>query len=206
MRRLSVLLFALTLACGDKGDDSAGSAADDSGAAGADGGGEGGSGADGGGDEGSDGGSGGDGGGDGGSGGGSGDGGGTGGDAGGDDGGPDPLLIQGSWRDQEGAEHIISASQWLIDFGPSEEYTYAITAWDNDAGWVVGENGPTNVGEEGYWSRFDFRWDAGGALYVCQTTGTAADEAAALATTPADASGAPDSDCAYWGWQTLTSF
>ena len=203
MHRIPTLLLAFTFACGDKADDSGSAAADDTGAGAASGGGSdgGGSGSGGAGD---DGGSGSGGSGSGGSddGGGSGD---SGGDSGGDDGsGADPLVIQGSWMDQEGAEHVISATQWLIDFGSSEQYTYAISAWDNDAGWVVGENGPGNVGEEGYWSRFDFAYDRGGSVFVCQTTGTAADEAAALAATPADVGGAPSSDCAYWGWQTLS--
>ena len=199
---LFLLSVALVAACGDKpGDSASDGGTGESGEVGSGGGSTDGSGGSGGGDGGA-----GDAGGTagGGSGGGSGGSDEGGGDAGGDDGGSDPLLLLGAWFDQEGAEHVISETLWLIDFGAGEQYSYAITAHDNSAGWVIGENGSGNVGEVGFWSRFDFRIDGGGTAYVCQSTGTAVDESAALATAPADAGRAPTSPCAYWGWQTLT--
>lgn len=109
----------------------------------------------------------------------------------------------GAWFDQEGAWHVISETQWLIGFGAGEQYSYAITSFDNAAGWGVGEKDSGNVGEVGFWSRFDFVIDGGGPACVCHGTGTAPDETAATATSPADTSGVPSSDSAYWGWQTL---
>ena len=192
MRAAHLLLLTSLLACGDKATDSGDPPAGDTGADQGDGAG------------GDDGGAGAGGGGEGGEGGEGGDGGDDGDDGGGDDGGPDPLLLVGAWIDDEGNEHVISETQWLVDFGAGEQYTYALTGWDNGAGWVVGENGAGNVGEAGFWSRFDFAIDGGGTAHVCQSTGTAADEQAALDATPADASGAPTSGCAYWGWLALT--
>ena len=207
MRAAPLMLFGLLLGCGDKSTDTADGAAETGDPTGDDaGGGEdgGGTGGEDGGGTGGDAGGGEDGGGTGGE-----DGGGTGGedgggDDGGDDGGPEPLALLGAYFDDEGNEHVISETQWLVDFGSSEQYSYAITSWDNADGWVVGENAAGNVGEEGFWSRFDFVIDGGGSVYMCQSTGTAADEQAALDATPADASGAPASDCAYWGWRRLT--
>jgi hypothetical protein len=211
MRRAPPLLLALTLGsltlgCGDKADDSGdpagtGGEAGDGTGGGAEGDGSGGGTGDEGGGTGDEGGGTGEDGGD--------EGGGSGGEEGGgeeggDDGTSDPLVLIGSWTDQEGSEHVISETAWVIDFGAGEQYSYALTAYDNAAGWVVGENGSGNVGEVGYWSRFDFAVDGGGTAYICQTTALAADEAAALATAAADVSGAPSSDCPGWGWQRLS--
>lgn len=203
--RTRLALLLLLAACGDKDPTDDTSAADDTATSGGDeGGGDEGGGDDGGGGSGDEGG---------GEGGGSGEDGtasgggeeGGGEDGGGDDGTePDPLAIIGSYLDDESNEHVISASQWLIDYGPTDQYTYALTQYDNDAGWVVGENGADNVGEAGFWSRFDWVVDGGGTVHVCQTTYTAADEQAALDATPADTNDLSSAGCPGYGWLSLT--
>ena len=117
----------------------------------------------------------------------------------------DPTLaIVGSYFDNFGGEHVIREDTWTMDFGGGSTYDYTHTAYDNDEMWLVAENGPDNVDEEGLWSRFDWTF-IGGGLYLCQTTGTAASEADALATEPADPTDL-DAGCPYYGWLTMTPF
>jgi hypothetical protein len=85
-------------------------------------------------------------------------------------------------------------------------YVWDLSSYDNDEKVAIGET-PAELSwlGEGF-TRFD--WGTGGGrVYVCMTVTDAEDEAAALATSPADASGGWTEGCpALGGWMMLTPF
>lgn len=115
----------------------------------------------------------------------------------------DALQIAGSYVDQWGTEHSISDTDWQQSFGTASLYAFAITQFDNDAQFVIAQNGPSNGYNPDLWSRFDWTDDGMGGLWYCQTAYSAATEDEALMTAPADSS-----DLAYgcggFGWTNLT--
>jgi hypothetical protein len=110
---------------------------------------------------------------------------------------PGDLLIAGTWSDPYGGETTVSNDAWV-----SWGYTHHLTRWDNDAGWVVGENDAANPTNGGQWSRFDWAW-VQGELWYCQTAYDAATEDAALATAPADAASPAAGGCGGFPWTWL---
>jgi len=83
-------------------------------------------------------------------------------------------------------------------------YTWDLSTFDNDEQYAIGET-PSEMGWFGEgWTRFDWETDAG-TVYVCMTITDAEDEAAAIATAPADASDGFEDGCpAVGGWLALT--
>ena len=97
----------------------------------------------------------------------------------------------------------ITDSRWVIDYGPSEEYSYIIRSYDNASQTVIAENGPDNdASETGRWSRFDWHIN-GSELWVCQTANTASSEAEAAATPEADSTNLTLEGCRPFGWWQL---
>ena len=120
-----------------------------------------------------------------------------------DDPSQDPLEIAGSYIDNTSTEHVITQTSWLLDYGPTEQYFYHITQYDNVMQYVIAENDASNgVLEAGYWSRFDWTY-ADNHLWVCQTTSNAATEAAALSTEVPDKSNPAEEGCRNYGWMRL---
>ena len=120
-----------------------------------------------------------------------------------DDAPMEPLAIAGVYTDSTGSEHRITDSLWVIDYGPSDEYSYTIRSYNNISQTVIAENGPNNdASETGRWSRFD--WHINGAeLWVCQTANTAASEAEAAAIPEADSTNLTREGCRPFGWWQL---
>ncbi len=110
----------------------------------------------------------------------------------------EPLAISGSWVDSFGGAHEISSEEWQI--GSS---THIITQYDNEAGYVIAQNGSDNEFSPDLWSRFDFAWDSSNTLYYCQSAFGAADEAEALATPAADRGGFDTDGCGGFAWSQL---
>ena len=120
-----------------------------------------------------------------------------------DDGPAEQLAIIGVYTDSIGSEHRITDSRWVIDYGPSEEYSYLIRSYDNASQTVIAENGPDNdATETGRWSRFDWHIN-GSELWVCQTANTASTEAEAVATPEADSTNLTLEGCRPFGWWQL---
>ena len=109
------------------------------------------------------------------------------------------LSITGGWTDSWGSTHAINAFRWAIDFS-----FFEVSQADDGAGWLVAQNGLANEWNPGLWSRFDWTWDAEGALWYCQTAYDAATEADALATPAADAADPAAGGCGGFTWTSLT--
>ena len=103
--------------------------------------------------------------------------------------------------DSWSTEHTVTDTTWtqVSSFGTG---IFAISQFDNTTNWAVAQNDASNSFSPNLWSRFDWSWDAGD-LYVCQTAYDAADEATALATTPANA-GDLAAGCGGFAWSLLT--
>ncbi len=110
----------------------------------------------------------------------------------------DPLEIVGTYGDDFGGTHVITATKW--DMAAMGKFT--ITKYDNADDFVIAQNDATNTYNPGKWSRMDWAW-SGNDLYFCQTVydKDSADEAEAA--TPADAEKL-DTGCNGFGWTKLT--
>jgi hypothetical protein len=116
------------------------------------------------------------------------------------------LAITGSYTDGFGAQHEIASDTWAVtgDMGAGPvTSTFLLTRYDNTSHWVVGQNDATNQFNAGQWSRFDWA-TVGAILYFCQTRYNAADEAEALAATPADPTDPVAGGCSGFPWTVLT--
>ena len=114
----------------------------------------------------------------------------------------DPALeISGNWIDNYDSDHQITSSSWTSSGGSS---VVALTQYDNDANWAVGQNDSTLSYNPDKWSRFDWTTDDDGTLWYCTTAYNAETEADALAATPPDASDPSASGCNTFPWTSLT--
>jgi hypothetical protein len=89
--------------------------------------------------------------------------------------GEDESLEPGSYTDDFGDTHTITAAQWQNSSG-----SFAIIQWYEDEQWLLAQNGPDNMYFPELWSRFDWTWD-GDQLYYCQIVfdGATSDDAVA---------------------------
>lgn len=72
------------------------------------------------------------------------------------------LEIVGEYIDDFMTEHSITEDEW--SFSGS---VFTIAEYDNDAMYILAQNGEANMYNPGLWSRFDWAWD-GEQLYYCQ--------------------------------------
>ena len=109
----------------------------------------------------------------------------------------EPLAIRGDYGDSWGGEHTITQTSWV-----SGGASYTISQFDNEAQFIIAQNGDDNEYNPGLWSRFD--WAAvNGDLWYCQTAYDAESEDAALATEAADATNPAEAGCGGFGWTQL---
>lgn len=113
---------------------------------------------------------------------------------------PAEIALAGTFTDEWGTTHTITSTLWTqAPYGDA----YHITQFDNATAYAIAQNDSANAFFPDAWSRFDWA-ESSGSTWYCQSAFDAADEAAALAATPADA-GAPDTDgCGGFPWTNLT--
>ena len=109
---------------------------------------------------------------------------------------PADIAVAGTWSDNWGGEHTITNDAWV-----SGGSSFALSAYDNDLGYAIAQNGSENAWSPNLWSRFDWGWQDGELLY-CQTAYDAATEADALATPAADLTN-PAGGCNGFSWSVL---
>ncbi|MEC8052918.1 MAG: hypothetical protein VX210_19140 [Myxococcota bacterium] len=107
------------------------------------------------------------------------------------------LEIRGEYGDSWGGEHTITQTAWV-----SGSSSYAISQFDNEAKFIIAQNGEENAYNPGLWSRFDWA-KVDGNLWYCQTAYAAESEEAALATEAADATNPAEEGCCGFGWTQL---
>ena len=104
--------------------------------------------------------------------------------------------LVGVWVDNYHSVSEVTATAWT-----SYGLVFTITAWDDEARWIVASNAPDDPYNPGKWSRFDWAV-VDDATWYCQTAFSAATEAEALATPAADATNLA-SGCGGFGWSGL---
>ncbi|MEZ4318961.1 MAG: hypothetical protein R3F61_15710 [Myxococcota bacterium] len=110
------------------------------------------------------------------------------------------LEIVGSFSDNFGGAHTITADTWTMDGAG----VFHITTFDNDADFLIAQNDANNEYNPDLWSRMDW-FDAGTTLWFCQSAFDAATEADALATAAADPSDPATTGCGGFSWTQLTA-
>ncbi len=113
------------------------------------------------------------------------------------------LAIAGSYVDAFGTAHEITDTLWTQTFAGYDPSTFEIAAYDNDASYLVAQNGSDNAYSAGLWSRFDWMAD-GDDLYYCQTVFDAADQAGAEGAARADDTDLDGAGCGGFPWTLLT--
>lgn len=122
------------------------------------------------------------------------------GDEHGDGHGDSTPAIAGTYVDDFGGEHTISAATWI----QSSEYgvgVFHVVEVDNAGSVLFAHNADDNEFNPGLYSRFD--WFAGDELYFCQTAYDAASLQAAKETPRADEADLA-TGCAGFPWSKLT--
>jgi hypothetical protein len=100
---------------------------------------------------------------------------------GGGGGGGGSLEIVGSYTDDYGSTHEITADTWTM----GGVGVFEIETWDNAERWLVAHNHVDNEFDPDKWSRMDWTFD-GDDLYFCQVAFDAESAEQAQAATPAD--------------------
>ncbi len=116
---------------------------------------------------------------------------------------PEPLAIIGSYNDDFGGTHAITADTWTQG-GFGSDSVFHISQYDNAALYAIAENDAANEYNASLWSRFDWTIDADSKLWFCQSSFDSADEGAAVAVAPADASDLT-TGCGGFGWSGMAA-
>lgn len=112
----------------------------------------------------------------------------------GSDAGPETLAIIGSYTDDFGGSHDITADTWTLGYEGSAPSLFHITRFDNAAGWLVAQNDAANEFSPGLFSRFEWV-EAEGSLYFCQSPYDAETESAAIEAPASDRTDPANSGC-----------
>lgn len=110
-----------------------------------------------------------------------------------------PPAIVGTYTDDYGGGHTVTAKEWVMD--GAIEGRFDLLELSNEQRYVLAENAGTNPYSAGLYSRFDWA-DIHGELYFCQTVYDAASLADARDATPPDEVD-PDSGCGGFAWSKL---
>lgn len=113
------------------------------------------------------------------------------------------LDIAGSYTDAFGTDHDIDETTWSQSGATGYSSTYDVVSFDNDAQYLVAQNGPENAYSADLWSRFDWV-RADGVLYYCQTNFGAESQDAAEATARGDDSDPAAAGCGGFAWTALS--
>jgi hypothetical protein len=116
----------------------------------------------------------------------------------------EPAEIIGSYVDDYGGTHEVTAESWTMADPTTGTSVYYITQVNNAEQFLVAQGAATNTYYPSMWSQFDWTYDAAAALYFCQVTYKASSEKEAVETTPADANDLAKG-CSGFSWSKLTS-
>lgn len=111
------------------------------------------------------------------------------------------LDIAGTWEDQFGISHVITADSWE-QASASGSQTFEILDFDNTADWAIAQNGADNEYSAELYSRFEWT-ESGSAVHYCQVLFDGATEDDARDAGPADASDLT-AGCGGFAWSELT--
>ena len=113
------------------------------------------------------------------------------------------LAISGVHVDEYGGDNLITSGTWTVTNG-TDVSTFAITQYDNAAGYAIAQNGAENAFNANAWSRFDFV-EYEGSWYACTTAYDAVTESDALNTAASDSSDPAAGGCGgSFPWTNLT--
>lgn len=114
------------------------------------------------------------------------------------------LEIAGSYTDDFGTHHEISADEWTMDFGTGfGTASFTVLQFSNGADYLVARNGSDNAFNPDQYSRFNWtRFEA--VLYFCQDPYAAESEAEAAATDRVERSDPTAGGCGGFPWSRLT--
>ena len=114
---------------------------------------------------------------------------------------PASIAIAGSYTDGFGM-HLVSNTRWQMSGGFTAGF--AISRFDNAAGFALAQNDATNMFSPSMWSRFEW-FTVGTTLYMCQGPFDAASESAAMSAPRANRSSPATSGCGgAFPWSVLT--
>ncbi|MCO4769470.1 MAG: hypothetical protein KDA24_05520 [Deltaproteobacteria bacterium] len=115
---------------------------------------------------------------------------------------PARIAIAGVHTDEYTGDNTITDTEWSVMTG-DDLARFAITQFDNAAGYAIAQNGSKNTFNADLWTRFDFV-EVDGGWWSCTTAYDAATEADALATAAADATSPSTGGCGGFPWTNLT--
>lgn len=124
------------------------------------------------------------------------------GDGGTTTGGVEPPEIVGNYIDNWDITHAITETTWTQDSDTGVR-TWLFTAVDNEADFLVAQNGPDNEMYPGLWSRFDWTVTDGDRLWICQDVFSANTEEDALNAPSPPRDDPENTGCGDWGWTEL---
>jgi len=117
----------------------------------------------------------------------------------------EPLYTGGTFNERYnwGLNHSITDDSWVAWTDEAEPMSWDITQRDDEAGWLVAENGQDQPVSRGMWSRFD--WTVfEDTLYICRTITAEGDEEDALAAEPADSADLA-TGCKGGAWRVMAA-
>lgn len=112
------------------------------------------------------------------------------------------LEIEGTYTDNFGGMHEITAQAW-VNSGEGYELRFDIETIDNDADFLIAQNGEINGNTAGLYSRFSWFTDDDGQLWYCQAPFDAESADAAEAAAPPDPSTPSEGGCGIGPWSAL---
>ncbi len=115
---------------------------------------------------------------------------------------PDPLEISGTYTDSFDGTHDIDDNEWLQTYGDSS-LSFVISWYDNDAAYLVAQNGEANEFNPGLWSKFEWTTTQDDRLWYCQTAFDAASAEEAEAAPEADPNDPETTGCSGFPWTEL---
>ena len=114
---------------------------------------------------------------------------------------PTSLALIGTYDDDWGSTHEITADSWTISWSTGGSAVYHVISYDNAAGQVLTQNDVNNDYFPEMYSRFDWA-EVDTKLYYCQTV-YAADTVAAAEGVPAADSADLATGCGGFPWTGL---
>jgi len=122
----------------------------------------------------------------------------------------DVPEIAGVYGDNWGSTtHTILPGSWTQSFpddadgNPVDPLVFTVKQFNNEAKYLIAQNGASNAYNPSLFSRFDWT-EVEGTLYYCQTAYAAITEDVALATPAANATDPATSGCGDFSWTKLT--